>query len=139
MNIKLTKSELKSLDAQVITTSSSFGGMVTAMAAVTTAGLAFRSIVQTGKDFEFQMAKVGAVSGASERELRKLTDQARNLGGTTANTAAEIGGLQENLARLRSQGSAPAVKMKASDEDIKLGAPATYEVPVTFDTANFFV
>ena len=98
--IKLTKSELKSLDAQVKTTSSSFGGMVTAMAAVTTAGLAFRSIVQTGKDFEFQMAKVGAVSGASERELRKLTEQARNLGGTTANTAAEIGGLQENLARL---------------------------------------
>ena len=47
--------------------------------------------------------------------------------------------IQENLARLRSQGSAPAVKMKASDEDIKLGAPATYEVPVTFDTANFFV
>ena len=47
--------------------------------------------------------------------------------------------IQENLARLRLQGSAPSVKMKATEEDIKKGAPASYEVPVTFDTANFFV
>lgn len=47
--------------------------------------------------------------------------------------------IQVNLARLRLQGSAPSVKMKATEEDIKKGAPASYEVPVTFDTANFFV
>ena len=53
-----------------------------------------------------------------------------------AKLVAEI---QSNLQRLRTQGSAPAVKMKSSEEDIKKGAPASYEVPVTFDTANFFV
>ena len=47
--------------------------------------------------------------------------------------------IQENLARLRLQGSAPPVQMKSTEEDIKKGAPASYEVPVTFDTANFFV
>ena len=47
--------------------------------------------------------------------------------------------LQEQLAKLRQQGSAPAIKMKSSEEDIKKGAPVSYEVPVTFDTANFFV
>ena len=47
--------------------------------------------------------------------------------------------LQEQLAKLRQQGSAPSIKMKASEEDIKKGVPVSYEVPVTFDTANFFV
>ena len=47
--------------------------------------------------------------------------------------------LQEQLAKLRQQGSAPSIKMKATEEDIKKGAPVSYEVPVTFDTANFFV
>jgi hypothetical protein len=50
-----------------------------------------------------------------------------------------IAEIQKNLARLRMQGSAPSVKMKSTEEDIKKGAPASYEVPVTFDTANFFV
>jgi hypothetical protein len=31
------------------------------------------------------------------------------------------------------------LKLKASEEQIKKGAPASYEVPVTFDTSNFFV
>jgi len=30
------------------------------------------------------------------------------------------------------------LSMKSTEEQIKKGAPATYEVPVTFDTANFF-
>tara|TARA_Y100000310_G_C20680213_1_gene815489 strand:- start:249 stop:1106 length:858 start_codon:yes stop_codon:yes gene_type:complete len=47
--------------------------------------------------------------------------------------------LQEQLAKLRQQGSAPSIKMKATEEDITKGAPVSYEVPVTFDTANFFV
>jgi hypothetical protein len=47
--------------------------------------------------------------------------------------------LQEELNLLRIQGSTKPVKLKATEEQIKKGAPATYEVPVTFDTANFFV
>lgn len=47
--------------------------------------------------------------------------------------------IQEQLQKFRAQGSAPSIKLKASEEDIKKGVPASYEVPVTFDTANFFV
>ena len=53
--------------------------------------------------------------------------------------AGTITELQEKLNELRTQGSTKPVKLKATEEQIKKGAPATYEVPVTFDTANFFV
>jgi hypothetical protein len=47
--------------------------------------------------------------------------------------------IETNLTNLRSQGAVKPLKLKATEEQIKKGAPATYEVPVTFDTANFFV
>ena len=47
--------------------------------------------------------------------------------------------IEDNIIKLRSQGAVKPVKLKATDEQIKNGAPATYEVPVTFDSANFFV
>ena len=43
------------------------------------------------------------------------------------------------LGDLRSQCSMKPIQLKATEEQIKKGAPASYEVPVTFDTANFFV
>ena len=53
--------------------------------------------------------------------------------------ATVITELQDELNLLRIQGSTKPVILKATEEQIKKGAPATYEVPVTFDTANFFV
>ena len=47
--------------------------------------------------------------------------------------------LQDKLAVIRVQGSVKPLTLKATEEQIKKGAPATYQVPVTFDTANFFV
>jgi len=47
--------------------------------------------------------------------------------------------IEDKLATLRGQGAVKPLKLKATEEQIKKGAPATYEVPVTFDTANFFV
>ena len=47
--------------------------------------------------------------------------------------------LQDKLNELRAQGSTKPAKLKATEEQIKKGAPANYEIPVTFDTANFFV
>lgn len=51
-------------------------------------------------DFEDQMAKVGAVSRATTKELELLTKNAREIGQVSRYTATEIGGMQENLARL---------------------------------------
>jgi len=47
--------------------------------------------------------------------------------------------LQDKLAVIRVQGSVKPLTLKATEDQIKKGAPATYQVPVTFDTANFFV
>ena len=47
--------------------------------------------------------------------------------------------IETNLTTLRTQGAVKPLKLKATEEQIKKGAPASYEVPVTFDTANFFV
>jgi len=46
--------------------------------------------------------------------------------------------IEQLLGDLRSQCSLKPLSIKSTEEQIKKGAPATYEVPVTFDTANFF-
>jgi hypothetical protein len=53
--------------------------------------------------------------------------------------AKTIRELENKLADIRQQGSIKPVRIKATEEQIKAGAPATYEVPITFDNANFFV
>jgi hypothetical protein len=53
--------------------------------------------------------------------------------------ASLITEIQDELVKIRVQGAVKPLKLKATEEQIKKGAPVTYEVPVTFDTANFFV
>ena len=53
--------------------------------------------------------------------------------------ATVIKEIETKLMNLRTQGAVKPLKLKASEEQIKKGAPASYEVPVTFDTSNFFV
>ena len=47
--------------------------------------------------------------------------------------------IETKLIDIRQQGSIKPFKVRATEEQIKAGAPATYEVPITFDNANFFV
>ena len=49
-----------------------------------------------------------------------------------------INEIQEELAKIRVQGQVQPLRMKATEEQIKAGASATYEVPLTFDQSNFF-
>ena len=46
--------------------------------------------------------------------------------------------IEEVLGELRSQCSMKPLQIKSTEEQIKKGVPNSYEVPVTFDTANFF-
>ena len=57
----------------------------------------------------------------------------------TRTYATVIKEIEEKMILLRSQGAVKPLKMKATEDQIKKGAPASYEVPVTFDTSNFFV
>lgn len=45
--------------------------------------------IKTGSDFEAGMSKVGAVSGASSQDMKKLEDMAREMGKTTVFSAKE--------------------------------------------------
>jgi len=96
--------DLKKLEGRTKSTTKSFGKMA---AGVLGAVAAFRKItelvgesIRTFRDFEFQMAKVRAVSGASNAEFKKLTNTAQELGRTTFFTATQVGTLQTNFAKL---------------------------------------
>ena len=53
--------------------------------------------------------------------------------------ATLINELSDELTKIRMQGSVKPLQLKATEEQIKKGVPVSYEVPITFDTANFFV
>ena len=81
---------------------------LTKMAAKTfAAATAFRlisqavaSAIKTFTAFEFQMAKVKAISGANNIEFKALTESAQELGRTTFFTATQVAELQSNFAKL---------------------------------------
>jgi len=49
-----------------------------------------------------------------------------------------INEIQDKLSELRLQAQMAPLKIKSTEEQIKKGAPASFEVPVTFDSSNFF-
>lgn len=64
---------------------------------------AFKSIsnmVKITREFEKQMDKVAAITGATEEEIEKLKKSAIDLGSRTSKTASEVGKLQEELSKL---------------------------------------
>ena len=52
--------------------------------------------------------------------------------------ARVINEIQDELAKIRSQAQIKPIKLQSTEDQIKKGAPASYEVPVTFDNSNFF-
>ncbi len=69
----------------------------------------------------------------------EITDQAQISEFINNANAKLIKDIESKIISLRSQGAVKPLKMKATEDQIKKGAPASYDVPVTFDTANFFV
>ena len=61
---------------------------------------AFRNILKSLKDLEFQMSKVAAISGATSKQMVELRNNAIKVGAASKFTATEVGKLQEELARL---------------------------------------
>jgi hypothetical protein len=48
-------------------------------------------------------------------------------------------GITDHLDLQRQQFAIEPLKVRSSEEDIEAGAPAEYEIPITFDQSNFFV
>ena len=82
----------------------SMGKTLGIIGAVTIAVRALSKMVKDGinvfKGFEFAMAKVKAISGATDKEFRKLQNSALRLGKTTFFTASQVAELQLNLSKL---------------------------------------
>ena len=79
------------------------------------------------------ISKVTTPEGAEVSDPEQIKEFVDNANATL------ITELQDELAVIRVQGSVKPLTLKATEDQIKKGAPATYQVPVTFDTANFFV
>jgi len=103
--------QLDALTKKTTKATKSAGGLTKSMAkmaaGVFAAAAAFRTIssvigssIKTFKDFEFQMAKVKAISGASSGDFLKLSKSAEDLGRTTFFTATQVAELQTNYAKL---------------------------------------
>ncbi len=61
---------------------------------------AVKGAVNVAKNFEAQMSRVRAITGATSKDFEKLSDDAKRLGGSTRFTATQVAELQEEYAKL---------------------------------------
>lgn len=96
--------DLKKVGKSADKSTRSFGkmaaGIAAAAAAFATINRVVGSAIKSFRDFEFQMAKVKAVTGASEKDFKKLSNTAKELGRTTFFTAQQVAELQTNFGKL---------------------------------------
>ena len=75
-------------------------GVFAATAAFRIAARVVGDAIKTFSNFEFELAKVKAVTGATDREFEKLSNSARELGRTTFFTATNVASLQAAYGKL---------------------------------------
>ncbi len=98
------ENDLKKVSKTADKSTKSFGKMAAGIGLAVTAFSAINkqigAAINTFKKFEFQMAKVKATTGATEKDFKKLNATAKQLGRTTFFTASQVGELQMNYAKL---------------------------------------
>ena len=97
---KKTKNATKSTGGLTKSMAKMAAGVFAATVVFRKIGQAISSSIKTFTAFEFQMAKVRAISGASEKDFKKLSETAQQLGRTTFFTATQVAELQTNYAKL---------------------------------------
>lgn len=124
----------KDFEGHVGKVTSGFGKIGTAIKGLMAFQIASFFISQFGRsvkalaDFEYQMDKVAAISGASSDEIRQLTDNAFKLAGQTKFTAMEIGKLQEVLSR---RGFESSSILRMTDDIVKLAEVSSSSLSAT--------
>ena len=97
---KNTKKATKSVRGLTTGMAKMAAGVFAAAAAFRTIGQVISSSIKTFTAFEFQMAKVRAITGASSLDFLKLSKSAEHLGRTTFFTAQQVAELQTNYGKL---------------------------------------
>ena len=90
----------------------------------------------TDLNSEILLKNIESITMADETVITDAAHIKEFVDNANAKVIKEI---ETKLMDLRSQGAVKPLKMKATEDQIKRGAPASYEVPVTFDSSNFFV
>ena len=96
--------QLGNLEKKTKNTTASFGkmtaGIIGASAAFQQMSKLISGAIRTFKSFEFEMAKVKAITGSTEKDFKKLTNTAQQLGRTTFFTASQVAELQVAYGKL---------------------------------------
>ena len=93
----------------------------------------FQKLTQLNVDMVVQTIESIRVDGQTVTDKTQIKEFVDNANATV------IKEIEAKLTALRTQGAVKPLKMKATEDQIKKGAPTSYEVPVTFDSSNFFV
>jgi len=76
------------------------GGILAAAAAFRKISQTISTALKTFTKFEFEMAKVRAITGSTDKDFKKLSATAQQLGKTTFFTASKVAELQVNFGKL---------------------------------------
>lgn len=117
---------LRAFSAALVSTG--VGAIVVAVGALTSA---FVAAGRKGAEFEKALSGLEAVSGSTEAEMTALSDQAKQLGASTAFTASQVVQLQTELAKLGFtvgdiQNSTPAILDLAASLEVDLASAAEF-------------
>jgi len=81
---------------------------------------------------------VDSIKSITTPEGNKVVDRAQIIEFCNNADAKTVTEIQEKLSDLRVQAQIPPLRIKTTEDQIKKGAPTSFEVPVTFDSSNFF-
>jgi hypothetical protein len=93
----------------------------------------FGNATKTLIEFEKQMSKVKAITGATDEEFKQLEQSAKDLGAATLFTATEVGKLQEEYAKL---GFSTQEILNATEATLDLAAIAGGDLAQAAETAG---
>ena len=107
---------------------SGIGLIVVALASLVTL---FTKAGKKGAEFSKAISGLGAITGKTSEELSVLSDQAKELGSTTAFTASQVVSLQTELAKLGFtiqdiENATPAILDLSASLDVSLAEAATF-------------
>ena len=78
-------------------------------------------------------SKIKTPDGQTVEDQDQIKEFLHNADSKTVND------LQNKMLEIRNQAQVKPIKLKTTEEQIKKGAPVTFETPLTFDNSNFFV
>jgi hypothetical protein len=96
-------------------------------------GSAVRDAVNVFKEFEFKMSEVRAITNATDKEFKALSEDAIRLGRSTVFTARQVGGLQVAYGRL---GFTTKEILNATEATLNLAAATNIDLSDAADVAG---